>query len=488
MFHPRRPWAFALVPALLAAFVAVTGGDAPAAAPRRPDIVLIVADDLSAHDDLRRFPNLSRLRRQSAALANFTVADSWCCPSRATILRSQYVHSHGVRTNNPPGGGFERFHARGLDRSTVGTWLRAAGYRTALVGKFLNGYPATAGPAYVPPGWDDWRVPTARNLYRQRDYTLVERGKRRPHARHLDDVLTERATSFIASTPADRPLFLYLAPVAPHLPAAHAPRHARAFGRARAPRPPSFDRAASRSEPRWLRRLPPLRPGEVRRIDRVHRARMRSLLAVDDMVGAVLRTLRGTGRDRDAYLFFTSDNGFHLGQHRLRPGKTTPFEEDVRVPMLVHGPGVRPGRITAPGGALDLAPTFAELAGARTPSFVEGRSLVPVLTRRRVAWRRGMLVEFFADRPERGPEGPDCDTRARKGCPLPPTYAALRTPRYTYVEYATGERQLYDRAKDPHQLRNLAGKASKATLRRLHAWLTDLRTCKAAACRRADRG
>ncbi|WP_083983873.1 sulfatase family protein [Actinomadura hibisca] len=482
MPYPRRSLSFALLPALLAAPALALGGDAPAAArPLRPNIVLILADDLD-RTDLSRFPNLSRLRRESAELTEFTVADSWCCPSRATILRSQHVHSHNVRTNNPPEGGFEEFHARGHDRSTIGTWLQPAGYRTAFLGKFLNGYPTSAAPGYVPPGWDDWHVPAPRNMYKQRNYQLIEQGTRTNHKEHLDDVLTQKARTVIGSSV--QPFFLYLAPIAPHLPATHAPRHANAFKKVRAPRPPSFNRAPAQNEPRWLRRMPKLNPKAISRIDQVYRDRLRSMLAVDDMVGSVMETLRATGKLSDTYIFFTSDNGFHLGQHRLWPGKTTPFEEDVRVPALVRGPGIRPGRIPALSGTIDLAPTFADLAGAPTPPFVEGRSLLPILRRQKVAWRRGMLIEFYAGHPGDKPEGPDCDTRTQQGCPLPPTYAALRTDRHTYVEYATGERQFYDRAKDPYQLRNQAATAPPY----LHNWLARYRTCQAGACRRADQG
>ncbi|MFG2003308.1 sulfatase [Spirillospora sp. NPDC048911] len=500
----------------------------------RPNIVVVLADDLD-RTELNLFPNLARLRREGTSLTNFIVSDSWCCPSRSTILRSQYVHSHRVLTNNPPNGGFPEFYARGLDRSTVGTWLRSAGYRTGLIGKFLNGYPNGASPTYVPPGWDDWRVPAPRRMYRQRDYQLVERGVLVPYGSapedHLDDVLTSKAVSFVRETPKAKPFFLYLAPVAPHLPAASAARHAGAFATAKVPRTPSFNRAVKRTgtagltdeagdgatgttgaekaapgfgEPRWISGKPKLSAKDIKRIDAIHRDRLRSMLSVDDMVGAVMKSLRDTGRLQNTYIFFTSDNGFHLGQHRLQPGKTTPFEEDIRVPMLVRGPGVPAGGTSsALAGTVDLAPTFARLAGARVPPFAEGRPLTSLLRgRERRHWRRAMLVEFFAGKAKQHPEGPDCDTRVKhaRGCPLPPTYAALRTGRYTYVEYATGERQLFDLATDPYQLHNLvadpalAGKGRspradriRARLHRLSAWLERYRRCAGASCRKADR-
>ncbi|MBW8487609.1 sulfatase [Actinomadura sp. PM05-2] len=468
------------VPMLLVGF----DSDVPAAPsppPARPNIVLVLADDLD-RADLARFPQISALRRSGASFDNAIVTDSWCCPSRSTILRSQYVHSHGVKTNNPPDGGWPVFRRRGLEASTVGTWLHSAGYRTGLIGKYLNGYP---GPS-VPPGWDDWRVPTPRHMYAQRDFVLIENGKPCPYKKgHLDDVLTWKADAFIRSTPAGKPFFLYLAPLAPHLPAPYAPRHAGAFAGVRAPRTASFDRASS-GDARWLARRPPLGRAQTARIDRVYRDRLRSTLSVDDMIGSLTRTLAATGRLNDTYLFFASDNGFHLGQHRLAPGKTTAFDEDVRVPLIVRGPGIVPGAtIPSLAGTVDLAPTFADLAGAGVPSFAEGRSLVPLLRGGPpTPWRTGMLVEFFAGHVKKRPEGPDCDTRTRHGCPLPPTYAAIRTSRYTYVEYSTGERRLYDRLTDPAEMRPRTPTGVLA--RTMHAWLARYRSCKAESCRRAD--
>ncbi|MFI0448437.1 sulfatase [Actinomadura sp. 6N118] len=528
----HRTWLAGLLAPLLVLLHGGSAGGAPlpagaAAGKTKPNIVVVLADDLNSMD-LNLFPNIARLRREGTSLTNFIVSDSWCCPSRSTILRSQYVHSHGVRTNNPPNGGFPEFHARGHDRSTIGTWLRKAGYRTGFIGKFLNGYPNTAGPTYVPPGWDAWHVPAPRRMYQQSGYRLIEQGVPVSYGMapedHLDDVLTRKAVSFVHGASKATPFFLYAAPIAPHLPAAYAIRHAGAFPDAKAPRTASFNRAvnppgevlsletgkpgkdaAGLREPHWLSGKPKLSDRSIQRIDSIYRDRLRSMLSVDDMVGALMKSLRDTGRLRNTYFFFTSDNGFHLGQHRLPPGKTTPFEEDIRVPMLVRGPGVTAGgTMSAMAGTVDLAPTFAHLARARVPAFAEGRPLTPLLRGRKPrAWRHAMLVEFYAGRAKHNPEGQDCDTRPKhsRGCPLPPTYAALRTRRYTYVEYMTGERQLFDLTADPHQLRNLIAdpaliskgggpKANRvrAHIKRLSAWLKRYRACAGASCRQADRG
>ncbi|MFI0421628.1 sulfatase [Spongiactinospora sp. 9N601] len=464
---------------LLAGAGPIRGVPADAGAAPRPNIILIVADDLEA-SDLRSFPNIwSQLVRQGTSFERYFVTDSWCCPSRASILRSQYVHSHGVFTNTAPEGGFARFYRSGLESSTIGTWLKGAGYRTALMGKYLNHYPGRAAPpTHVPPGWDEWYVPV-RRLYEEFGYTLNENGTLRAYgdeeSDYLSDVLAAKASAFV-SQPRKEPFFLYLAPVAPHLPANPAPRHADAFAEARAPRPPSFNQDDVSAEPEWLRSAPRLDDDEVEEVDERHRRRLRAMLGVDDMVGALVRALGQSGRLGRTYLFFTSDNGFHLGTHRLPLGKTTPFEESIKVPLVARGPGVAAGRtVTAMTATVDLGPTFTELAGTRVPGFAEGRSLVPLLTGQTpAAWRKNVLVEFY--RP------PDWS-------PVPgeaPPYRALRTARHTYVEYAGGERQLYDLTADPYQLDNIVTRTPAEVVDSLARTLHEMAACSGANCRVAD--
>jgi arylsulfatase A-like enzyme len=453
----------------------------PAAAEtaRRPNVVLILVDDLGV-GDLEKFPNIwNEFVRTGTGFDRFFVPNSWCCPSRASILRSQYVHSHGVLTNTAPKGGFAKFYKDGLERSTIGVWMKNAGYRTGLMGKYLNHYPGTAAPAtHVPRGWDEWHVPV-RRLYDEYGYTLNENGRLRAYGSaaedYLTDVLSAKADAFVSR--GDDPFFLYLAPVAPHLPANHAPRHRDAFTGHMAPRTPSFDQADVTAEPRWLRSRPRLTPERTARIDEMYRDRLRAMLGVDDLVGSLVRSLRAAGKLDDTYLFFGSDNGFHLGQHRLPQGKTTAFDESIRVPMFVRGPGVQSGRaVTEVASTLDLAPTFAELAGARSPGFVEGRSLLPLLRGRTPAgWRRNVLVEFH--RP--GKAVPKARARI-------PAYQAMRTAWQTFVRYETGEYQLYDLLSDPYQLRNLAGRVPRSVITRFERRLDALAACSGAACRAAD--
>jgi N-acetylglucosamine-6-sulfatase len=249
-------------------------------------------------------------------------------------------------------------------------------------------------------------------------------------------------------------------------------------------------------------------------MEELHRKRLQSMMAVDDMIGDLFDSLRQTGELDDTYVFFTSDNGFHLGQHRLGAGKWTAYEEDIRVPLMVRGPGVPEGK-KLPHMVLnnDLAPTFAELAGVDPPDFVDGRSLAPLLDGTPTPeedWRQRFLLEAVA---ERGgvPRPPFVDesevTPLVSGDPLPndwrktssaraesseewgrPWLKALRTERYLFVEYKTGEHELYDLEKDPYQLDNYYDRAPDELVRRLDSQLDALRQCEADDCRAAEGG
>ncbi|MEV0347095.1 sulfatase [Nonomuraea sp. NPDC050680] len=452
---------------------------AEASGESRPNIVMVMADDLE-YGALSYFPAIDQqLVQQGASFDRFFVSNSWCCPSRTTILRSQYVHSHGVLTNTAPEGGFDRFHTLGLEQSTIGTWMQQVGYRTALMGKFLNHYPGdTATQTYVPPGWHEWDVPV-RNLYQEYGYRLNENGNLVDYGwgeqDYLSDVLAGKARNFI--TASSDPFFLYLAPIAPHNPTNPAVRNMDAFPWSQAPRTPSFNQADVSEEPEWLRSRPLISPAGIDQVDERYRRRLRAMLGVDDLVNSVITALRDSGKLDNTYIFFTSDNGFHLGTHRLPQGKTTPFEEAIHVPLVVRGPGIEPGStINEMTATVDLAPTFAALGGAAVPPFAEGRSLVPLLQGKRPSpWRRNVLIEF--NRPA---------NRSSAAQTPVPAYEALRTETHTYVRYATGEIQLYDLTRDPYELHNLARFADPGLVLGLQERLSRMHACSGAECLEAD--
>jgi len=370
--------------------LAMVPGAAPASAlpetATHPNIVLILTDDLDTAS-MPLLPRLSALlAAQGTSFSNFIVSDSLCCPSRSTILRGQYNHNHHVHGNAPPSGGFQKFHDLGEERSTIATWLRASGYTTVLLGKYLNGYPGSTGKDDVPPGWSEWYSPVEGSPYTQYDYTLNENGRHtvaNGHEEHdyLDDVLASKASKFILrQAGTGKPFFIYLAPYTPHKPYTPAPRYDGAFAGATAPRPPSFNEEDMSDKPEWARGQPSLGAADVAEIDDAWRRRLESMLAIEDMVARILDALNAAGKLDSTYIFFTSDNGYHLGEHRLLAGKQTLYEEDIRVPLIVRGPGVPAGAVLPHlVGNVDLAPTLADLAGAPAPDFVDGRSFASLL-------------------------------------------------------------------------------------------------------------
>jgi len=364
-----------------------------------------------------------------------------------------------------------------------------------MMGKYLNGYQTglrVAGRAYVPQGWNEWDV--GGNAYSQFNYNLNQNRRvvkygGTPGA-YLTDVLSRLASSFIgragrgAGLHGRSPFMLEVATYAPHFPYVFAPRDARLFADLRAPRTPAFDENDVIGNPRWLDR-PPLRPREIAEIDKSFRWRVRAVQAVDRMVDSLERQLTSEGLARNTYFVFSSDNGYHMGEHRLSPGKMTAFDTDIKVPLVVVGPGIRPGStVDALAENIDLAPTFEQLAGLTPPPTVDGRSLVPLFGARPPSdWRSAVLVEHH---------GPDIDVHdpdfPNPGSGNPPSYEAMRLAQSVYVEYRDGEREYYDIAADPYELRNSFALLAPAQRASLHEQLSALARCHGAAgCSSADR-
>lgn len=249
-------------------------------------------------------------------------------------------------------------------------------------------------------------------------------------------------------------------------------------------------------KPRFMQAYPLLSAAQIQSIDTEYGRRLASLQAVDEAVDLLVRTLQATSQLDNTYIVFTSDNGYHMGQHRAMPGKGTPYEEDIHVPLIVRGPGVPPGtarnELTS---IVDLAPTLAAIAGTAAPVPADGRSLLPLLTNSIPAanWRRSLLVEFYRTSglqhlPDVGSwEPPDsADLQAELVQVDAPVYTALRTSRYIYVERVGNERELYDLAHDPYQLQNQWSYVSPAFRTELVAALAAYRDCAGPTCSTAD--
>ncbi len=484
-----------LVILLLVCLLLAAASPTPTSSDPRPNIILILTDDQDI-DSAATMPQLqSLIVQQGVAFSNFFVNDALCCPSRASILRGQTSDNTKVFENFPAAGGFQTFYSRGEESSTVATWLRAAGYRTVLMGKYLNGYPGSAGATYIPPGWSEWYVPTngtySTNAFNaQFNYTLNENGVRRDYgsstADYGTDVLAAKSVDFIQrAAAAGEPFFMYIAPVAPHGsvdpdPPVPAPRHANLFPGAQAPRLPNFDEADVSDKPGYVRNTPPLSADKIATADLWQRRRLQSLQAVDDLIASLVSVLAETGQTGNTYIFFTSDNGFSLGQHRLVVGKRAPYEEDIHVPLFVVGPGLPAGATRAHLTAnIDLAPTFAQLAGVSPPSFVDGRSLTPLLSVSPPAvssWRQNLLLAHgIVPGPTPATPVPSSDFNVTE-------FRGLRTLALTYAGYAGGERELYDLAADPYQLDSQITRTDPTYLSTLATRVAALSTCTGAAC------
>ena len=438
----------------------------------RPNIVFVMTDDL---DELA-MEQLGGIRQvmgsNGTTFENAYVTFSLCCPSRATFLRGQYPHNHDILGNALPQGGEVKFRNLGLDKSTIATWLNSGGYQTKYVGKYMNSY----GGTYVPPGWDEWYVLQGD----PRNNQVNDNGTSVTFTDHSTDVFADKASDFIRRSAANpEPFFVTVGTFAPHDPWPTADRHQNSFVDTPLPRPPNFDEEDVSDKPQYIRAYGRLTANQITAMQDDYRKRLRSMLSVEDLLRQTITTLQDTGELNNTYIFFTSDNGFHLGNHRVYPGgKWLPYEEDIGVPLMVRGPGV-------PAGAVrnqlvinnDLAPTIAELAGVSTPSFVDGKSFAPLLgSSPPSSWRTAFLEEGWTD-------------TNHPAIPPVPVHKSVRTQQYMYTEYETGERELYDLITDPYQLQSISRTANSEQLySALQSRLDALRACSGEACRSAEWG
>lgn len=467
---------------LLQVWVARVGPDPQ---PLRPNIVFILTDDQrwdttdGTHSPSGAFV-MPRTRGELAdrgiEFAQAFMTTPVCCPSRSSILAGQYAHRTGVYKNSGANGGADDFQ----DAESIAVWLADAGYRTSLVGKYLNGYnqlwnPNT-DPPYVPPGWTDWYGMRNVAFF---NYSIVEPDGAGGYALvsygnapedYSTDVLREKAKAFISDAVADgQPFFLYLSFKAPHLPQTPAPRHEGTLQHLPPWRPPSYNEPDVTDKPTWLQNTPPLTPAEQADLDQIRIDQLEMLQSVDEAIGGsttygivgVLEHLRALGVEDDTLVVFFSDNGWHWGEHRTQ-AKLKPYEESIRSPMLVRYKRLAP--LPRPDDRLvlniDLAPTFAELAGAGVPIAQDGESLVRVLDGTAPAWRSDFLTE---------------------GWPANRVWASVRDAQWKYVELPVTpgdpdtlfELELYDLLADPYEEQSLHADPQHAA--RMAAMATRLR-------------
>jgi N-acetylglucosamine-6-sulfatase len=333
------------------------------AAVQRPNVVIVLFDDLDVAL-AETIPEWQELAATGVTFSKAFVTTPLCCPSRVSLLTGQLARNHGVHRNEGPTGGHQRARELGVERCTLPVWLQRAGYETALVGKYLNGYGHESAADDLPPGWDHWTALWRRELYD--DYFLNVDGEVQTPGRYQTDVLADAAVDTIQA--AEAPFFALITPHTPHRPYSPAERH---------------QDAPTNGYP-----LPD---------------RYRLMLSGIDLLRRVLATV-----PENTFVIVTSDNGYHLGgsQDNSRPqdpdpgvprgkaeGKSRPWDSDTRVPMFITGPGIDAGlsiqRLVA---NIDLAPTIAEWAGIE-PRDVDGRSLVPLLRGDDTDWRDHLTLE-----------------------------------------------------------------------------------------------
>ena len=460
-----------------------------------PNIVVIQTDDQEDTGSMAYMPKVqSLLAEHGVTFTSSFVNLSLCCPSRASFLTGQAAHNHGIESNSPmDGGGWDAFKDK--EGNALPVWLKAKGYKTALIGKYLNRYgqesrlgswvawlgkslnidfksPKVGNPAdWVPAGWDLWYAFTGSRV-RYFDYSINDNGTiRRFGHRPSDystDVLKDRAVRFISEQSGTAtPFFMLIAPKAVHAQgngAVPSPRYEHAFGNVRLPTGRAFNEQDSAKK---VMRAPRVTEERKVELERSYRAELQSLQSVDDLVEAVVNALQSAGRLDDTVIIYTSDNGFLFGDHRLT-GKVAPYDGSIRVPLVMRGPGIPQhetrGQLV---NNLDVVATIEELAGAAPGLAPDGRSLLPLFADPSAPWRSALLIEGPVNRFDK-PEN---------------RFAGVRTTTRKYVKYDGGFEELFDLAADPDELRNEAGNASLAgdlaALRSVH---DTLKSCAGDSC------
>jgi N-acetylglucosamine-6-sulfatase len=419
-----------------------------------PNVVLVLVDDLAADvmSEGSRFPflatpNVARMQREGATFDQAFVPTAVCSPSRASLLTGAYAHTHGVRVND----------IKDLpdELPNFPSLLKEAGYDTGFVGKWHMDN-ASSEPRL---GFDYWLSFAGQGVYE--DPVLNENGHTFQADGYVTDLLTEYGVNYI-QTARQKPFCLIVSHKAGHVPFEAAPRHAGAFSGAQLPEPANFAETFA-DKPAWQRRyklcglqresweacedadIPerlPLEPWNPH--DDALLTHLRTLLAVDEGIGALFEALENMEQLDNTIFVFTSDNGFMLGAHRLFD-KRVMYEESLRIPLVIRYPEeVAAGRhVPQLVSTLDLAPTLVELGGLEPPETMLGASLLPLFRDGTAPWRDRLLYEYFQER-NRGPGVP--------------TILGVRTARWKYVHYPElpdDIDELYDLENDPHELRNL---------------------------------
>ncbi|MCB0868968.1 MAG: sulfatase [Solirubrobacterales bacterium] len=533
-----QPAAFVLLFALLFAAALGRASASPESAARvqdtvRPNVVVIQTDDQSFQSlrstfrdsndrTLRTMPKtLDLLAAKGIEFTNYYASHPVCAPSRATLLSGQYAHTSGFRKNSGPTGGWEGWQNLPIMNENLAVALQRSGYRTAHVGKFTNNYHGvtmdTVDPT-VPPGWDRWYTPAygntlyyygtrlnvdgqAQGPYGTNGYDMLGAGTDPPECsaagllqtvegvacNHSTDMFSREAVRLIQES-STQPFYIQVDYNTPHgdhrSPIGPQPlsRHYDSALKAKMPRPRGYNEADNSDKPSFIRDIPPMTRQEKIGIETRWQKETEALRGVDDGVGAIIQALRNAGKLSNTYVFYVSDNGMFYGEHRMSSAKFLPYEASAHVPFLVRGPGIKPGsRSSELVANIDIAPTVLGLTGSRLSQGFDGRSLKPFWKNPAKRTLRPIVLESYVG-PDEGPV-----VEAGTSAPAPPrNYTAIRVGRYKYIEYANGERDLYDLKTDPGELRSrIYAPAWRRVTTRLARDLAERRNCRGRLCRAA---
>ncbi|KAJ5108211.1 hypothetical protein N7456_004886 [Penicillium angulare] len=483
-----------------------------------PNFLFVITDDQDLQLDSTSYtPHILRhVRDKGTSFHNHFVTTALCCPSRVSLWTGRQPHNTNVTDVNPPYGGYPKFVDRGFNDNFLPIWLQEAGYDTYYTGKLFNAHTV-----------DNYHSPHVNGfngsdfLLDPYTYSYLNSTYQRNHddpvsyeGEHTTDVITRKALGFLEDAlEGDRPFFVTVAPAAPHsnvdptsivdrkkgiTMSAPIPldRHKHLFQDVKVPRTANFN-PDEPSGASWIRELPQQNQTVVDYGDFFYQSRLQALQGVDELVDTLVTRLEESDQLDNTYIIYTSDNGFHIGQHRLPPGKTCGFEEDIRVPLFIRGPGVPKGfaqdSVTT---HIDLAPTIFQLAGIPHRSDFDGTAIpvTPDFTGTRHEhvtveyWGRGVLEGDFS--------------HIIGGSTFAPnnTYKSIRLlgPGYNlyYSVWCTNEHELYDLSTDPYQLHNLypsesrniqdepriLGRSLSQAISRLDTLLLILKSCQGNTC------
>ncbi|KAI0914044.1 alkaline-phosphatase-like protein [Ustulina deusta] len=489
-------------------------------APRRPNVVFVLTDDQDVHlDSLQYMPLVKKhLIEQGTSFNKHYCTTAICCPSRVTLWTGKTPHNTNVTDVNPPYGGYPKFVAQGFNDDYFPVWLQQAGYNTYYTGKLFNSHTILNYDSPYPGGFtgSDFLLDPYTYDYLNSTFQRNEEEPRSYEGQYSTDVMAEKAYGFLDDAVRDlenNPFFLTVAPVGPHSTVIYTPaspgegpstafseptsaeRHQHLFEGVKVPRTDNFN-PNQPSGANWLLGLPQQNQSNLDYNDHFYRQRLRALQAVDELVDGLIARLEAHGILDNTYIVFSSDNGFHIGQHRLQPGKTCGYEEDINVPLIVRGPGVPSHHTTdVVTSHTDLAPTFLGLLGIPLREDFDGKPIP--LTKDEIeitekARREHVNVEYWGMAIS---EGVHQVLNQEHN-----TYKAIRLSSQDYSLYysvwCNNEHELYDMTVDPGQMNNLlaapdsvssqalvSGLPIAKVVSRMDALLFVLKSCKGLSCR-----